>query len=412
MVRWSSRSLVTLAALAVVTPGAGASAQGQARVAAQPGQTQAGQLQPGQSQPVVPVPGAGPQAASPGKTPQWPLTVQDAKASSPAEAQAAAELGWTEAEIATARDQCKAVLARVKATAIAHPPIREGACGAPYPVEVSAIGGVVLSRTAIMTCDMVETMAEWLQADVQPAARRYLGGRVVRIEVLSSYSCRNAYGRKKSRLSEHGRANALDIKSFGIEPAATVDLLADWGMTERDIKRQIAAAEAAAKAHAVAKAQAEAAAALQAQARAAARGKSGDAPSVADTSDLRFRDRLATQPDGLSVLRGMVRDGLGGEDASDRGATGLSLGQPSRLGGPKAKGASVGPSKPDLDAPQAKAQPGKADPKGRGQAFLRDLHASTCKRFGTVLGPEANEAHRNHFHLDRAERNQRGNYCE
>lgn len=36
--------------------------------------------------------------------------------------------------------------------------------------------------------------------------------------------------------------------------------------------------------------------------------------------------------------------------------------------------------------------------------FLRDIHAGGCKIFGTVLGPEANEAHRNHFHVDMAKR--------
>ncbi|GGY97986.1 extensin family protein [Novosphingobium colocasiae] len=32
--------------------------------------------------------------------------------------------------------------------------------------------------------------------------------------------------------------------------------------------------------------------------------------------------------------------------------------------------------------------------------FLRVVHASACKRFGTTLGPDYNEAHRNHFHLE------------
>ncbi|MGF1954234.1 extensin family protein, partial [Lactococcus lactis] len=31
--------------------------------------------------------------------------------------------------------------------------------------------------------------------------------------------------------------------------------------------------------------------------------------------------------------------------------------------------------------------------------FLRVVHASACKRFGTVLSPDYNAAHRNHFHL-------------
>ena len=32
--------------------------------------------------------------------------------------------------------------------------------------------------------------------------------------------------------------------------------------------------------------------------------------------------------------------------------------------------------------------------------FLRVVHRSACKRFGTVLGPDYNAAHRDHFHLE------------
>lgn len=34
------------------------------------------------------------------------------------------------------------------------------------------------------------------------------------------------------------------------------------------------------------------------------------------------------------------------------------------------------------------------------QQFLRVVQQSACKRFGTVLGPAYNPAHRNHFHLE------------
>lgn len=33
-------------------------------------------------------------------------------------------------------------------------------------------------------------------------------------------------------------------------------------------------------------------------------------------------------------------------------------------------------------------------------AFLRDVHGSACDYFGTVLGPDYNAPHANHFHLD------------
>ena len=39
--------------------------------------------------------------------------------------------------------------------------------------------------------------------------------------------------------------------------------------------------------------------------------------------------------------------------------------------------------------------------------FLRVIHSSACKRFGTVLGPDYNKAHHDHFHLEHGS----GNYC-
>lgn len=44
--------------------------------------------------------------------------------------------------------------------------------------------------------------------------------------------------------------------------------------------------------------------------------------------------------------------------------------------------------------------------------FLRRLHASACKRFGTVLGPNYNAAHANHLHFDMAKSmNDGSSYC-
>ncbi len=50
------------------------------------------------------------------------------------------------------------------------------------------------------------------------------------------------------------------------------------------------------------------------------------------------------------------------------------------------------------------------DSKGRGFATLRDLRASACKSFTTVLGPGANSAHQEHFHFDLEKRKVAGTY--
>lgn len=47
---------------------------------------------------------------------------------------------------------------------------------------------------------------------------------------------------------------------------------------------------------------------------------------------------------------------------------------------------------------------------GRKGRVLRDLHKSACGPFGTVLGPESDRHHRDHFHFDTA-RHRGGAYC-
>ena len=48
--------------------------------------------------------------------------------------------------------------------------------------------------------------------------------------------------------------------------------------------------------------------------------------------------------------------------------------------------------------------------RGREGKILREMHARACGPFGTVLGPEADRFHRDHFHFDTA-RYRSGSYC-
>ena len=48
-----------------------------------------------------------------------------------------------------------------------------------------------------------------------------------------------------------------------------------------------------------------------------------------------------------------------------------------------------------------------APAKTKTATFLKRLHRGACGIFGTVLGPELNEAHRNHFHFDMKQRRRR-----
>jgi hypothetical protein len=64
--------------------------------------------------------------------------------------------------------------------------------------------------------------------------------------------------------------------------------------------------------------------------------------------------------------------------------------------------------------PPAEASAPDPDPKptsDRTGAFVRKVHDDACTIFGTVLGPEANDAHKNHFHLDMKKRRHSA-FCE
>lgn len=308
-------------------------------------------------------------AAAPNSEPKksFPRTLEEAKAEDAAIAKPPET--WSETEIAEGRARCSEILKRIHAVAIPETPIREGACGAPAPIQLISIGQnpeVSISPPATLTCEMAEKLAGWLEGDLQPLAKKHLGAPVIKIETMSSYSCRNAYGRANNKLSEHGIANALDIRGFVTASAKSAMVLEDWGTPQREILARIAAEKAKAEKLAAEKA------AQDAKASTASQASDGHAVESAADAD----------------------------NAPKGAASGLSLNDASHLGGPRLAAASTTKAIVDIEI----AIPGiKAPPPGPRQ-FLHEAHTAACQIFGTTLGPEANAAHRNHFHVDMAKR--------
>jgi hypothetical protein len=340
----------------------------------------------------VPTPTQKPNTQKPASG-KWPKTLPDAAKTLPV------STTWPQIDIDLAHARCVQVLKGLDVVAIPAPPMREGDCGAPAPIELVSVGKspqVTFSPPVIVTCDLAATMHTWIKNELQPIAKRHLGADVIRIDTMSSYSCRNAYGRTKNRLSEHGKANAIDIRGFMTSKSEYAEVLTDWGPNARDIQAQVAAARAnAEKAEqqrvlelaAAAKARSSAPGAT-AQGPISTTGQTGQphkgpgpAPQGADSQTAALPDlrpSISVSGQGVGLPQGTAND-------SALGLSGI-FNQPARLGGPK--------------APEA----ARAIDSQRHTQFLRAAHASACKTFGTTLGPEANEAHRNHFHLDLAER--------
>jgi hypothetical protein len=305
---------------------------------------------------------------------------------------------WSPQEIADARARCKAVLERIQAVTVPHPPIKEGRCGAAAPIRLMALGTkpqVSFSPPALVNCEMAGALHKWITGDVQRLAKVHLGERITKVEVMSDYSCRGSYGRRANRLSEHAYADALDIRGFVTESGKTAHVLGTWGTTKRDIVAQIAAIKAEAVRQAALRAEADKAAQRNLQ---DGKAKSAEVPPAAQHADT----KLGTPGAGATRTRvdGVERITVTLPGAPERKPP---LRIAARLGGPSAAAATPGSDNPAKFAALSPMLPAAA-PTGPRAQFLRAAHAAACRIFGTTLGPEANEAHRNHFHVDMAER--------
>lgn len=108
--------------------------------------------------------------------------------------------------------------------------IAPGECGAADAVRLDDVilpdaTKVAIAPPATLRCTMAEAVAQWLREDVAPAAAK-LGAPLRGLENLGSYECRGRDRVRGATLSEHGRADALDVRSFKLGNGRTL-VLAD-----------------------------------------------------------------------------------------------------------------------------------------------------------------------------------------
>jgi hypothetical protein len=292
----------------------------------------------------------------------WPKTLPQSK---PGEGPPEPPPAWSAQEVDAARARCGELLEGLDLVVIPQAPFREGSeCGAPAPVQLVSLGSdpqISFSPPPLLSCEMVAALHRWLQREVQPLARQHLGSPIVRVATMSSFSCRVA--RATGRLSEHGRVNALDVGAFLTAEGQAALVLADWGPIAREVTAKANATQTAAETKAD-----------------AGKKQPRSTATPEKTAKVPRRAQPATTGPEVTVEYPTV---IIGEPPS-RAVFGLA--PPSRLGGPQ-----------PADSPSSDGANGKA-------AFLRAAHQAACAIFRTVLGPEANKAHKNHFHLDMSQR--------
>lgn len=102
-----------------------------------------------------------------------------------------------------------------------------GGCSATSAVKLVAIG-IPVTNLGAVKCGLAVPLARWVRQDVQAAADRWLGGYVTRIESFGTYACRPVNNQSGGALSEHGRANAVDIAAFQLKDGRRITIKAGW----------------------------------------------------------------------------------------------------------------------------------------------------------------------------------------
>jgi hypothetical protein len=304
---------------------------------------------------------------------------------------------WTQEKIDKELAACRETLSKIDAVAIPMQSFRKNKCGAAAPIQLISVGRspeVVFSPPARVTCKLAGALHKWITDDLQKLAKKHLDAEIIKVEVMSDYSCRNAYGRKGGRLSEHALVNALDIRGFVTSSGKNARLLAHWGPTRRDIATEIAAAK------------------KEAETRRAARddGDRHASAAGADVASASLEDKAGIKPEDLVKTPKGKKKSVA-KLAMANGQRGVTVTLPNAKKPRMNTEARHRRNKGGARASVTKATVPLKKRVGRSGWFLREAHARGCKIFGTILGPEANHAHRNHFHVDMAPR-RRSNFCE
>lgn len=133
-------------------------------------------------------------------------------------------------QIAADLKQCLSDLTRIKARySLVEAQASGGGCSTLSTIKLTAAGVPITNITAIK-CPLAHALTLWSQGPLQNAARHHLGSKVVRIDTMGAYACRNVIGRASaaSKRSEHATANAVDIGGFLLADGRRVSVQNGW----------------------------------------------------------------------------------------------------------------------------------------------------------------------------------------
>lgn len=106
-----------------------------------------------------------------------------------------------------------------------------GSCRAIGTIQLLQVG-VPTRNLGAMTCPLASRYGLWVREVLQPAAQRNFGQQVTLVETFGTYGCRNIAG--SGRLSEHGKANAMDVSGFRLADGTRITVEEGWNGDRRE----------------------------------------------------------------------------------------------------------------------------------------------------------------------------------
>jgi hypothetical protein len=83
---------------------------------------------------------------------------------------------------------------------------------------------LAIAPPATLRCTMAEQVARWVREDVFPSVQVMAGTKLGTLDELASYDCRTQNHIRGAPTSEHGLANALDVRDFKLANGKVLNL--------------------------------------------------------------------------------------------------------------------------------------------------------------------------------------------
>jgi hypothetical protein len=132
------------------------------------------------------------------------------------------------AEVVSTPSDCRLRLAAMAAIAPMPRLIGPGACGGRDLVELEAVlltdhTRVGIKPAPVLRCEMAESLAAWIRDEAAPRVSA-LGAALRSVDNYDDFECRGRNRVLNAKLSEHGKGNAVDVRSFTLADGRVIGL--------------------------------------------------------------------------------------------------------------------------------------------------------------------------------------------